>query len=204
MRYTVDYFYFRREKFYMDDLYFVGSFTAPVFFNQTPYADINPSVCSRQNEGVLKAILLFLILCLLMVVIRIRSMLAKEVKVIELAPNPDSDFLDRIGFAGEIPSELVCIITQCIMQDPVRIDGGHDTHVFERGALEIWMNENSVNPLNRKPLSSETKLIAADDVSKKIKIWMNDLRLRRYVFSIWSKGKVGGDECIVSQKSALQ
>ena len=179
----------------MDELYFFRSVTAAVIFNETPLTSIYPRECPRQHEGTSLVFLLFLISCVLLAALGYKLILGRGAKIIEMAPNPNADFLERIGFSGEIPAELVCIITQCIMQDPVRIRDGHENHVFERTALEKWLNENRVNPLTRAPLSWWAALVSANDVSEKIKMWMGNLRLRRQVFSIWSREKIAGEKC---------
>ncbi len=180
----------------MDELYFYGSFTAAVSFNAALPGGVHPRTCPHDHEGVFLAFIVFLLSCIFLIALGFKLVLEREAKLIEMAPNLHADFLERIDFVGEIPRELMCPITQCIMHDPVRILGGHESHVFERTALEKWINEGrNMNPLNRESLSWWTRLVSANDVAEKIQAWLDDLRLRRRVFSIWSRGKIAEEKC---------
>lgn len=131
------------------------------------------------------------------VLIGIEVFFETEEKAIEIASNSQADFLEQIHFSGEVPPELVCPITQCIMHDPVRIFGEHPVHVFERTALQKWIIEGkNSNPLTRQPLALEAKLIPANDIAEKIKMWLHAMYLRRHVFSIWSRGKIAGNSAV--------
>jgi hypothetical protein len=179
----------------MDDLPFIGSFTVSVFLNEASLAENYHRECPHEHKGIFLVFSVLVISCVFLILLVAKLFSEKEEKIIEIAPNSHADFLERIGFAGEVPSELVCPIMQCIMQDPVRIPGGHEAHVFERTAFEKWINEGqNINPLTREPLSYWAKLVPANDVAEKIKMWLSDLRLRRHVFSIWSRGKIAGEQ----------
>lgn len=178
----------------MDDLQFIGSYTTPVFFNEVCRPVVYSGECPRDEyDDIFLVFLIFVVLCVYIISLSVDYLYEKKERIIEIAPNSHADFLERINFLGEVPPELMCPIMQCIMQDPVRIYGGHQAHVFERTAFEKWIQEGkNVNPLTRESLSTPLKLLPANDVAEKIKVWLGDLRLRRHVFSIWSHGKVAG------------
>ena len=54
-----------------------------------------------------------------------------------------------------LSSELRCPITLDIMHDPVFLTDGH---VFEREAIEDWLQHSSISPLTGKPLS-DTRVV---------------------------------------------
>lgn len=121
------------------------------------------------------------------------ELLAKgdEVSQTSLPRNQHVDYLDRIGFSQDVPVSFLCPITQQIMVEPVRIEGGHQDHVFERVAIEKWIAQGSgTHPLTREPIGSSSLIVPAYDVADEVQKWMNELRVRRSVFYIWSAGKL--------------
>lgn len=120
----------------------------------------------------------------------------------DIAPNPGAEFLDRIGYRGKIPPKFICPITLCIMHDPVCFLGGHDSHVFERSALEKWLSEcNRRNPLTGELLPNSVKLISAKEIARQIYEWLRELRRSRLSSSVRLQG--GGGTLRPKSKSKI-
>ncbi len=47
---------------------------------------------------------------------------------------------------------MTCPITQELMRDPVKTPSGH---LFERSAIERWIDRNGTNPMTRDQLRKE-------------------------------------------------
>ena len=50
----------------------------------------------------------------------------------------------------EIPKEFLCPITLCIMRDPVIMSDGQ---TYERKAIEKALEQSTLSPITRKPVS---------------------------------------------------
>lgn len=65
---------------------------------------------------------------------------------------------------GDFPVELICPITQTLMQDPVLTVQGN---VYERAAITEWLQAHSTDPLTNAPLTALT-LIPCNPIKSEI------------------------------------
>jgi hypothetical protein len=68
-------------------------------------------------------------------------------------------------YTDSVLKEYTCLITKVPIRHPV-IDPTTKT-LYERAAIEQWINENHTSPLTRRPLKKE-ELIPANDVAERI------------------------------------
>ena len=76
-------------------------------------------------------------------------------------------FKDLISLSQELkdklPEELVCPLTHCLYCDPVKTPEGK---VYERLAIENWLENNSKDPLSEKPLKKLDLIVDYSTVEK--------------------------------------
>jgi U-box domain len=51
----------------------------------------------------------------------------------------------------EPPEEYMCSISAELMVDPVNSTSGY---IYERAAIEVWLNESGTDPYSREPMTS--------------------------------------------------
>ena len=99
----------------------------------------------------------------------------------------DSDQMAEQLDVEELSDTITCPITLAIMLDPVRIQGGHDKHVFERSAIQKYFLNNSKNPVTGEEVENKT-LVPAPDIKKLINV------LGPYIQNSWTRVELWRDK----------
>ena len=68
-----------------------------------------------------------------------------EMPIQEDAEDEDED----LELASDAPEQYLCAITGTLMRDPVATADGH---IYERRAIEKWLQRNSTSPMTGLPL----------------------------------------------------
>lgn len=111
---------------------------------------------------------------------------AHEQRLKQLASTPE---LMVLGYdAPKVPDEMLCPISQRIMEEPVYA-GKFRMHAFDRPWLLEWLKISTTNPLTREPLISQ-ELIHADDLKQRIRHFLiQNLQTKQFYKYCLKQGK---------------